>query len=253
MAALYFLDGLGSNRYYAADFLEALAGLGLSVTYLPLPGHPDNLASAVTGASDLLVWLDQALPTEPVVLLGYSLGADLVAGFAAHYPERVTALILLDGACHDLEAHPLDQELAGARAYLEGQVFEDMAEHLAQVQAESPCWSAHLIQAEEEAYAYQATSGVYRLNLVEETVLGLLTARAELGMSLQGADFVTPTTVIISDQPEVLLLEREAVLKQAAPCVRYEVFPNSDHSFYLTFPQELASRVQVALEELTNA
>lgn len=252
MVALYFLDGLGSNRYYAADFLEALAGLGLSVTYLPLPGHPDNLASAVTGARDLLAWLDKVLPTEPVVLLGYSLGADLAAGFAATHPERVTALVLLDGACHDLTAHPLDQELAGAQAYLEGQVFGDMAEHLAQAQSESQFWSPHLAQAEQVAYAYDETAKCYRLNLVTATVLGLLTARAELGMSLQEADFVTPTKVIISDQPEAILLEREAVLRQAASCVRYEVFANSDHRFYMTFPKALARRVQVAVEEMTG-
>src|SRR5438309_1747247 len=57
-----------------------------------LPG-PYGMASHVT---DLLAVLDDA-GVERVVLAGHSMGAYVVARLAAEHPERVAAVVLLDG------------------------------------------------------------------------------------------------------------------------------------------------------------
>ncbi|MGT2896364.1 alpha/beta fold hydrolase [Streptococcus entericus] len=249
---VYFLDGLGSNRYYAADLLAALADRGVRVNYLPLPGHPDNLEQSVVSNEALLIWLSQQLPETPVTLLGYSLGADIAAAYAYAYPWRVSQLILLDGACIDLSSLPLEEELAGAQAYLEGQVFGDMAEHLSQAREGSESWSANLERAEQEAYLYDEVAGIYRLRLNQEAVLGLLTARRQCHQPLQQADFSTPTTVIISDQPSDVLEQKERYLANCPVYVSYQVLPNSHHDFYMVRPIETAELIMSCLAEGTH-
>lgn len=247
---VYFLDGLGSNRYYVADLLVALADRGVRVTYLPLPGHPDNLAQSVTSTEELLVWLSQQLPETPVTLLGYSLGADIAAAYAYTYPRRVSQLVLLDGACVDLSSVSLEEELAGAQAYLEGQVFGDMAEHLSQAHEGSESWSANLERAEQEAYLYDEATGVYRLRLNQEAVMGLLTARRQFHHPLQQADFRTPTKVIISDQPSDFLEQKERYLANCPVYVSYQLLPDSHHDFYMMRPLETADLIAASLMEV---
>jgi pimeloyl-ACP methyl ester carboxylesterase len=74
-----------------------------------LPG-PYGVASYVT---DLLAVLDHA-GVKRVVLAGHSMGAYVVARFAAQHPERVAAVVLLDGGLYipippDQDAHQLIQ------------------------------------------------------------------------------------------------------------------------------------------------
>lgn len=249
---LYFLDGLGSNRYYAADLIAELAHQGIQVVYLPLPGHPDNLTTLVDSPESLIDWLDKVLPTTPAFLLGYSLGGDLAAAYATARPERVAALLLLDGACTDLTVYPEAQELAEAKEYLESQVFGDMAEHLEYVKAESERWSANLERAEVLAYTENQEAGGYHLNLVEEAVLGLLKVRRQFGPVLQAPDFPVPTRVIISDQPAEFLQQKVDFLSTCSPAIAYQVLKDSDHGFCMTKPKSLTELIVTALEELEH-
>lgn len=246
MRSVYFLDGLGSNRYYAEDLRLALAEEGLRLIYLPLPGHPDNLDTQLTCKEEVLDWLRAVLPEEPCDLLGYSLGADLAAAFAHHHPERVSRLVLLDGGCFDLSALPLAAELEGAQTYLDAQVFGDMAEHLNQARAGHQAWSANLERAEQEAYAFKEAIGLYQLKLTPETILALLTYRRAFGLSLQAADYQVPTHVIISDQPEETLAAKLTVLSATGSWVTHEIFAGAGHDVYMVYPQETAGRIAVA-------
>lgn len=251
MSKIYFLDGLGSNRYYAADLAEELAKLGLLLDYLPLPGHPEHMMPERVMSETILSWLDEVLPPDPVLLLGYSLGADIAAAYAAERPQRVRALLLLDGACHDMAAMPLEEELAGAQAYLDNQVFKDMAEHVSQTRQLSQRWSMNLERAEMENYVYDEHRQVYRLNLNITAVCDLLRARRAFGATLQSESFVTPTRVIISDQPKEALAQKMAFLSQCSPSVTTQVFPNSQHDFYMVYPRETAAIIASAMAELT--
>lgn len=59
-------------------------------------GKPQSGYNPIRHAADLEEFLD-ALSLKEVVLLGHSLGAAIVAFFAAHFPARVDRLILMDG------------------------------------------------------------------------------------------------------------------------------------------------------------
>jgi pimeloyl-ACP methyl ester carboxylesterase len=85
-----YFDNLGEklspeNRVIAYD----IRGRGNSGK--PLTGY-----NIIQHAADLHELLD-ALSLEHTVLLGHSLGAAIVAFFTAHFPDRVSKLILVDG------------------------------------------------------------------------------------------------------------------------------------------------------------
>jgi 2-succinyl-6-hydroxy-2,4-cyclohexadiene-1-carboxylate synthase len=59
-----------------------------------LPGHGENanVTASLDETADLLV---DALPTEPFILAGYSLGGRVALHVALRHPERVSQLFLL--------------------------------------------------------------------------------------------------------------------------------------------------------------
>jgi len=61
---------------------------------LDLPGHGENagISASLDETADLLA---EVLPLAPFMLGGYSFGARVALHFALHYPDRVSALILL--------------------------------------------------------------------------------------------------------------------------------------------------------------
>jgi pimeloyl-ACP methyl ester carboxylesterase len=58
--------------------------------------RPEDDYSIPTHANDLLELLD-GLGLDKPVIVGHSLGASIALYFAAHYPERISKLVLLDG------------------------------------------------------------------------------------------------------------------------------------------------------------
>lgn len=78
-------------QHYAVYALD-LPGHGKSS--MPSSGPHDNTAANAQYVLDCL----QALALEPAVLMGHSMGGGIVAAAAAKAPERVSGLVLVDGA-----------------------------------------------------------------------------------------------------------------------------------------------------------
>lgn len=72
---------------------------------------------------DILALLDD-LKVERPVLMGHSLGAFISLSFAAHYPDRVDRVVLVDGG-GDLSKEEMDKVFAGIKPSLDrlGKVF----------------------------------------------------------------------------------------------------------------------------------
>jgi pimeloyl-ACP methyl ester carboxylesterase len=93
------VHGLTANAFCFQAFADALACDHHIYAY-DLRGRgdsdkPDHGYSVPVHAADLLSLLD-ALKIERPVLLGHSLGALISLYFAAHYPQRLSKLILVD-------------------------------------------------------------------------------------------------------------------------------------------------------------
>jgi len=100
------------HRVIAMD----LRGRGLS-------GAPPSGYSLDHHCRDLLVLMDN-LGLKNTVLMGHSLGAFISLAFAAQYPERVSQLVLVDGA-GKMNQEQVAKLLAGIKPFVDrlGQVF----------------------------------------------------------------------------------------------------------------------------------
>jgi 2-succinyl-6-hydroxy-2,4-cyclohexadiene-1-carboxylate synthase len=91
--ALVWLHGFTQTKTSGHQFRSILTGT-YEVLTIDLPGHGENasITASLEQSADLLA---EALPDEPFILGGYSLGGRVALHFALRHPERVRHLVLL--------------------------------------------------------------------------------------------------------------------------------------------------------------
>lgn len=107
---ILLLHGLASATHIWNLVAPLLAERGYRVTALDQRGHgesdkPDNgydYDTIIADDTDAI----EALQIEKPLLVGHSWGASVALQYAATYPERVTALVLVDGATNQLSQRP---------------------------------------------------------------------------------------------------------------------------------------------------
>lgn len=248
MTPIYFLDGLGSNRYYVKRLEKELRKQGFELRYLPLPGHPENLDCYVENLSDLTAWFETQTPKSPFVVMGFSLGADFAA-YLAKQSSHVSHLILLDGGFMDFETfgYSLEQELADIEAYLTSETFTDLGEKLREEEKSVDYWGEDLEKA--VRYAYVNEENHYRLNLNSEIIFNLLKIRRGCQFVISKPDFSVSTLMILSDTPEEFLAFKQGqVEKLQNDCVMSHVISETSHQLYLEKPTEISQLISTYLQ-----
>lgn len=247
MSKVYFLDGLGSNRYYTLPLTQAFSKQGIDLVYLALPGHPNNRQYHVENSKDLARWFEEQVPEDKVVVMGFSLGADL-ASILAMTSTKIERLILLDGAVTDFTAYPLDKELTAAQTHMSMMVLDDLENYLAEQARQTEDWNDVLAQAERASFE-KREDGKYYLALDEEIVLNLLRIRHQFGNVLTRPDFQTPTLVILAEQPNQLLTEKQSLLAKASKeYVSSLVLKGTSHQLYLEAPDKIVTATRFFLD-----
>jgi len=107
---ILLLHGLASAAHIWNLVAPLLAEHGYSVIALDQRGHgesdkPDSGYDYATIIADDISAIE-ALKIEKPLLVGHSWGASVALQYAATYPERVTALVLVDGASNQLSQRP---------------------------------------------------------------------------------------------------------------------------------------------------
>lgn len=103
---IVLISGWAMPAETMATLAEALQAHQHQVLLLQLPGLRTASDPVITDLDELIVWLDQLLPAEPVVLIGWSLGGMLGAYYASRYPDKVTAVVnLAANACFLASEH----------------------------------------------------------------------------------------------------------------------------------------------------
>jgi pimeloyl-ACP methyl ester carboxylesterase len=110
--SLVLMPGLTANVHSFDGLIKAGLSPSLRVLALDLRGRglsdkPDSGYSMADHAADVLGLLD-VLELQQVVLGGHSFGGLLTLYMAAHYPERVSKVVVIDAAG---EMHPQVREL----------------------------------------------------------------------------------------------------------------------------------------------
>jgi 2-succinyl-6-hydroxy-2,4-cyclohexadiene-1-carboxylate synthase len=88
-----WLHGFTQTKSTGHQFHSILAG-AYEVVTIDLPGHGENagISASLDETADLLA---DALPSEPFILAGYSLGGRVALHVALRHPERLSELVLL--------------------------------------------------------------------------------------------------------------------------------------------------------------
>jgi 2-succinyl-6-hydroxy-2,4-cyclohexadiene-1-carboxylate synthase len=107
---LVWLHGFTQTKSTGHQFRSILAG-AYEVVTIDLPGHGENarITASLDDTADLLA---DALPTEPFILAGYSLGGRVALHVALRHPERLSELVLLSATAGIFEEHERSARIA---------------------------------------------------------------------------------------------------------------------------------------------
>lgn len=105
-APVLLLHGLGGSTFSWRENMDALATAGYRAIALDRPGFgltdkPLNFDYGHANQADIVVGFMDTLGIEQAVLVGHSAGGGIIAHTASLYPERVSALVYVDGAVGD--------------------------------------------------------------------------------------------------------------------------------------------------------
>lgn len=226
----FFIGGLGSNCYYAKDFIEEIDE---AVAFLN--PYIENFKNK----QDLLNWFKNEIKDlEEVYLIGHSLGGDLGRYLASQF-SQVTKLVLLDGGYLNLdEIMTLDDELVDTKGYFSQQVFTDIEEVIASEKSQSSYWSKNLEEAVRNSYLYNSKTKEFELDLDLEKVLNLLRLRRiikpfKTNLDSKDVLFIAP---VYQEEPEW----RKEALSQLSSNFKVTMLENCGHELYTQKPREIA-------------
>ena len=226
----FFIGGLGSNYYYAKDFIKEVDE---KVAFLN--PYIENLKNE----EDLQNWFENEIKDfEEVYLIGHSLGGDLARYLASQFLQ-VTKLVLLDGGYLNLDKiMPLEDELADTEDYFRQQVFSNIEEVIASEKSQSSYWSKNLEEAVRNSYRYNIKTKEFELNLDLEKILNLLRLRRVIKpfkANLDSKDvlFIAP---IYQEEPEW----RKEALSQLPSNFNIIMLEDCGHELYTQKPREIA-------------
>lgn len=126
---LVFVHGWAGDRSFWREQVPELSDLG-ALLALDLPGHGDSPAEGVPHSMDLyaraVVAAMDHVGLDRAVLVGHSNGTPVIRAAQALAPERVTGLVIIDGA-----VRPMLDDRAQIDALIAPFAAEDHEEHMA--------------------------------------------------------------------------------------------------------------------------
>jgi pimeloyl-ACP methyl ester carboxylesterase len=194
-------------------------------------------------AGDLLGLLDVLAP-QPLVLVGHSMGGRVAAWLAAHHPQRVRGLVLLDTRLTAL-SHERVQVWRGVRAgrgARRGHATRTAAMASFRITPEEPGIPAPIWEQLAQHAVGERTPGDWALRF-DRAVLQIEGSRiADLTGLLPSIR--CPTLIMRGEDSGVLAAPKCAAMAAALADCRVQVFPGGHH-----FPLAHPARVAAALRE----
>jgi pimeloyl-ACP methyl ester carboxylesterase len=244
--ALLYWDGLGGTGLHANEIGPLLADeYGLHVLAPDPPGHgasPAGDADSLrpTRLAETAAELLDEVGVARAAFLGFSWGGRIGVWFAARFPERMTALVLVEGGHHGSRAPTgLEAAIAEARAEREDETFDS--------------WDAFFaFEAESLGRWTPALEEAHRAVMREEDGRVAPIATAEVVGAIHQGNRLEPLVeaypaIAAAGVPVLLLVaagsETEAVerFRAALPAARVEEVPNAIHDLVSFAPERVAS------------
>jgi pimeloyl-ACP methyl ester carboxylesterase len=246
-APVVLLHGLASNCRTWEAVGDRLHRLGHRVAAIDLRGHgrsdkPDGGYDFATMADDVMAAVD-ALGYERPVVAGQSTGGNLALDIGHRHPDRVAAVVGVDGGSIELqhqwpEWDDCVQALAPPR--LAGRPRPELAERL---RRSHPTWDEVGIEATLANFE-TLDDGTVRPWLTFDRHLRVLRALWEHRPSKVIPDLVVPLHLLLVDTVGEWAAARRAEAEQAeAYGVRVRWFPGADHDVHVQLPDEVAAEL----------
>ncbi len=224
----------------------------------PLPADPSGVdLSMPRNASDLASVLDDAGVSEPVILLGHSMGCQVILEFHRLYPERTRALVPMFGTF----ARPLDTFMDFSRSR---QVFQ-LVHRMAGIGTRSTFRLLLPLYASPLAYSVSKLTGMVdrfyaaRTDIEHYTDhLGEMDPRVFLDMVEQMADhdltdhlpsIQVPTLVFGGENDLFTPLHRSRKMAELIPDAEITVLAEGSHAAIVEHPETINRRIDRFLQE----
>lgn len=198
------LHGLGSTKHYFKELQQLLPNEDMEA--YDLPGHGEEAALADFTMDELVIWLHGKL-TEPVILVGHSLGAIICLAYAQRFPENAAHLVLLDGGYLQTADFglSLEQEIEGTRQFIAQMQFPSFEAAVEAEKEEALRWNDVLEEAVLQRFYH--TNGHVQLNVTEKTAI----AYTKISNQFELPTITQPITLFIATKP----IEAEQVRQKA--------------------------------------
>jgi len=244
--AILFVHGWNGSGYLWHMNVEGLSGDFRAIA-LDLPGHgdsglPRDFSPTMEGYSSFLEDFCDALRLEDLTLVGHSMGGSIAVHFAAHYPRRVSRLVLIDSPSTS-KALPwlfrlplLDRLLSLYQPLRSRGSYRRMITSSVQHPESLP--------ADWLEKAVTQASKVNRTALVQTT---RLIRNIDLESELSRIDL--PVLVIWGENDGSVRLEEAYHLRDRLADARLEVLPDCDHCPLYEYPDLVNSLIIEFVEE----
>lgn len=246
--ALLYWDGLGGTGLHANEIGPLLVrDYGLRVIAPDAPGHgrspalapdefrPSRLAALAT---DLL----SELGIERAAFLGFSWGGRVGCWFAACFPERTTALALVEGGHHgSMRPTGLKVAIEEARAEREGDTFASWG---AFIESESKALQRWTPALEEAHRAVMQEEDGRVAPILSSVALGAINQGSRLEPLAEAypalAAAAVPVLLVVASGIETEAVQR---FRAALPDARLESIPDGIHDLVSFAPEEVGRLV----------
>ena len=207
-------------------------------------------------ASDAVGLLD-ALGIEKAIVFGHSWGGNVAVGLAAHYPERVAALVMIDGGFFSPQMLPGATWEAFSQRLAPRDVSGTRAEFLARMSAQlAICWNAE-IERIVQTMVYERDGQIYDI-LRPENQAQVIRAMwddpaSELWPKIQCPALIVPAGPSPERANTDFARTRKRMVELAAtgiPNSRVHWIPDTIHDIGYHKPDELASVIAEFLSDL---
>ncbi|MDW8327016.1 MAG: alpha/beta hydrolase [Anaerolineales bacterium] len=236
------VHGFGGLTYTWRDTLPALAAAGYRALALDLKGFglsDKSFAQDYSHASqaDFVMDVMTAVGIERAVLVGHSMGGNVIAHAALRHPERVMALVFVAGAVREA-GQPGGGSILGLPLSIgtlaEFPPFQRWGqlllrylltrERLAQIQLSAYSVKEVVTPEVEDAYL-----GIVEIRDWDLALLGVLRDSGRNALPQPVGNLSVPTLILWGEQDTWVPLERGKALHAALPQSRLVVFPNVGH------------------------
>jgi pimeloyl-ACP methyl ester carboxylesterase len=239
---IIFVHGLTANAFCFQAFADDLARDHRVFAY-DLRGRgdsdkPESGYSIPIHAADLAELIDEWELNRPVVA-GHSSGAFIALYLAAHYPEKLSKLILIDAgasvAWKTIEEQPAWLTASINRLGTPVASFEEYMQRLKAAPFLGPYWNPYFdLYFEHDIYTKSdgtVVSKAFREGIIEDNKYNLYEYKPEE----QWKDVTVPTLLLragqglFADTDQLLSEEAAAAIQHGIKNCRYLNFPNLNH------------------------